>query len=107
MMHIFECHLVAGSDPSTLLSEEALRETQAQVMTPDEARAVGFGKFSEAKDGGEVRLVAVAMRLALHLGAQPPKVQRFVAVSARDAQWIHRVMERSPIVTSYKVHEVG
>ena len=86
MMHIFECHLVAGSDPSTLLSEEALRETQAQVMTPDEARAVGFGKFSEAKDGGEVRLVAVAMR---------------------DAQWIHRVMERSPIVTSYKGHEVG
>lgn len=86
MMHIFECHLVAGSDPSTLLSEETLRETQAQVMTPDEARAVGFGRFSEAKDGGEVRLVAVAMR---------------------DAQWIHRVMERSPIVTSYKVHEVG
>lgn len=86
MMHIFECHLVAGSDPSTLLSEETLRETQAQVMTPDEARAVGFGRFGEAKDGGEVRLVAVAMR---------------------DAQWIHRVMERSPIVTSYKVHEVG
>ena len=86
MMHIFECHLVAGSDPSTLLSDEALRETQAQVMTADEARAVGFGKFAEPKDGGEVRLVAVA---------------------ARDSQWIHRVMERSPIVTSYKVHEVG
>jgi hypothetical protein len=86
MMHIFECHLVAGSDPSTLLSDEALRETQAQVMTADEARAVGFGKFGEPKDGGEVRLVAVA---------------------ARDSQWIHRVMERSPIVTSYKVHEVG
>ena len=86
MMHIFECHLVAGSDPSTLLSEETLRETQAQVMTPDEARAVGFGRFGSPKDGGEVRLVAVAQR---------------------DAQWIHRVMERSPIVTSYKVHEVG
>jgi hypothetical protein len=86
MMHIFECHLVAGSDPSTLLSDEALRETQAQVMTPDEARAVGFGKFAEPKPGAELRLVAVA---------------------ARDSQWLHRVMERSPIVTSYKVHEVG
>jgi hypothetical protein len=86
MMHIFECHLVAGSDPSTLLSEETLRETQAQVMTPEEALAVGFGRFSPPKDGGEVRLVAVALR---------------------DAQWIHRVMERSPLVTSYKVHEVG
>jgi hypothetical protein len=86
MMHIFECHLVAGSDPSTLLSEEALRETQAQVMTPDEARAVGFARFAEPKPGAELRLVAVA---------------------ARDSQWLHRVMERSPIVTSYKVHEVG
>ena len=86
MMHIFECHLAAGSDPSTLLSEETLRETQAQVMTPDEALAVGFGKFGAAKDDGEIRLVAVA---------------------ARDTQWIHRVMERSPIVTSYRVHEVG
>lgn len=86
MMHIFECHLAAGSDPSTLLSEETLRETQAQVMTPEEARAVGFGQVAGAAGGGEVRLVAVA---------------------ARDTQWIHRVMERSPIVTSYKVHEVG
>lgn len=86
MMHIFECHLVAGSDPSTLLSEEALRETQAQVMTPDEARALGFGEIAEPKPGAELRLVAVA---------------------ARDSQWMHRAMERSPIVTSYKVHEVG
>lgn len=86
MMHIFECHLVAGSDPSTLLSDETLRETQAQMMTPEEARAVGFDKIAEPKDGAQLRLVAVA---------------------ARDTQWIHRVMERSPIVTSYKVHEVG
>ncbi len=86
MMHIFECHLAAGSDPDTLLSEETLRETAAQVMTPDEARAVGFTRIADPKDGGAVRLVAVA---------------------ARDTQWIHRVMERSPIVTSYKVHEVG
>ena len=86
MMHIFECHLAAGSDASTLISEETRRETQAQVMTQEEARAVGFGAIAEAKGGGEVRLVAVA---------------------ARDTQWIHRVMERSPIVTSYKVHEVG
>lgn len=86
MMHIFECHLAAGSDPDTLLSPETLRETGAQVMTPDEARAVGFTRIAEPKGGGEVRLVAVA---------------------ARDSQWLHRVMERSEIVTSYKVHEVG
>ncbi len=86
MIQLFECHFVAECDPSTLLSDEALRDTGAQVMTTAEARAVGFAQAPEAKAGEQVRIIAV---------------------SARDAQWLHRIIERSPMVTSYRVQEAG
>lgn len=86
MLHVFECHIAAGHNPNEILSEETRKETMAQVMTIAEAEAVGFSGLPTPKDGHEVRLVAV---------------------NARDSQWIHRVLEASPSVTSYKVHEVG
>ena len=85
MMHVFEVYLAPGFDPETLLSDEIRRETQAQVMTTDEARKVGFGGLPTPPADREVRLIAVAQR---------------------DARWIHKVLEASAEVTSYRVHEV-
>ncbi len=84
MLNVFIVTIAPGHDPDKLLSEETQRETMAQVMTPDEARAVGFAGVPEAAEG-QVRLVAVA---------------------ARDARWIHRALESNPGVTSYKVKEI-
>lgn len=86
MLHIFEVYVAPGHNPDELLSKETLDETQAQVMTFAEAKAVGFSGLSEPPAGREVRLIAV---------------------NHRDAQWIHRKLESNHGVTSYKVHEVG
>ena len=66
MMVLFEVFLSPGADPSTLLSQEILRETNAQVMTMDEARKVGFMGLPDP-EGKQVRLVAVAKRDAARI----------------------------------------
>jgi hypothetical protein len=83
MLTVFEVHLVPGSDASGLLSPEILNETKAQVMTVAEAKAVGFGGLPDL--GPNVRLIAI---------------------NKRDAQWIQRALERSDIVSGFKIHEV-
>lgn len=84
MMVIFEVFLAPDADPESLLTEEQRRETQAQVMTPDEARKVGFANIP-VSPGKEVRLVAVAKR---------------------DAGWIHRSLESNDAVGSFRIHDV-
>jgi hypothetical protein len=84
MLHVFVATIAPGRDPDNLLTAETQQETQAQVMTPDEAAAVGF-KGIVVPEGHEVRVIAVA---------------------ARDARWIHRALEANPGVTSYKVSEI-
>lgn len=84
MLHVFVATIAPGRDPNSLLSEETLQETQAQVMTPEEAAAVGFTGVV-VPEGREVRVIAVA---------------------ARDARWIHRALEANTGVTSYKVSEI-
>ena len=84
MIVVFEAFLAPGADPDTILSEELIKSTKAQVMTPGEARAVGFAGLPD-RPGEEVRLIAVA------------KV---------DAKWIQRVLETSEAVGRYQVHEV-
>jgi hypothetical protein len=86
MMVVFEVHVSPGSDPASILSAEAMRETQAQVMTVEEAKQVGFGGLPEAPSDRVVRLIAVAKR---------------------DAPWIQRVMETNEAVGAFRVHEVG
>jgi hypothetical protein len=86
MMVVFEVHLAPSADPSTILSKEVQKETQAQVMTLDEARSVGFGGLPPAPEGAEVRLIAC---------------------SQRDAKWIQGLLEKSEAVGGYRVHEVG
>lgn len=83
MLSVFEVHLVPGSDTSSLISDEIKKETKAQVMTVAEAKAVGFGGLPDL--GPDVRLIAVAKR---------------------DGQWIQRALERSEIVSGFKIHEV-
>ncbi len=84
MMVVFEVHLAPGADPASILSEEQKRETNAQVMTLDEARKVGFSGLPASPDA-EVRLIAV---------------------SRRDMPWIHRTLEMSDAVGAFRVHNV-
>lgn len=84
MMVVFEVFVAPGADPGHILSAETKRETNAQVMTLDEARKVGFSGLPESP-GKEVRLIAVAKR---------------------DAPWIHRALETNDAVGTFRVHEV-
>lgn len=85
MLVLFEVVVVPGRDPDTLLSDEVLADTQAQVMTLAQAAAVGFsGALPDAK-GRELRLIAAA---------------------PRDTQYISRRLEASDAVASFRVHQV-
>lgn len=84
-MKVFEVVLVPGHDAGELISPEVQRETNAQVMTLDDARKVGFAGLPDRGDGALVRLIAVA---------------------DRDAPWIHRVLETSEIVATFQTHHV-
>lgn len=86
MMVVFEVHLAPMADPKHLLSEELLKETQAQIMTLDEARKVGFAGLPPPPEGVEVRLIACVQS---------------------HAKWIRDRLERSEAVGGYRVHEVG
>jgi hypothetical protein len=85
MMVLFEVFLAPGADPSTLLTQETLRETNAQVMSIDDARKVGFQGVPDPPPGKEVRLVAV---------------------TKRDAPWIHRVLETNAAVGAFRTYEI-
>ena len=85
MLSVFEVHIAPGSDPDSILSDNVKKETQAQVMTFDEARKVGFSGLPTS-GGDNVRLIAVAKR---------------------DEPWILRVLENSDAVAGFKIHEVG
>jgi hypothetical protein len=85
MIVVFEVYLVRGADPGALLTESIKRETNAQIMTLDEARKVGFAGLPDV-EGEEVRLIAVAKK---------------------DANWIYRSMETSDLVKSFRMHDVG
>ncbi len=81
-MIVFEVHLTAGNDGEGLLSSGVLSETQAQIMTGAEAKALGFEGFP---DGDELRLIVVA---------------------EKDERWIEKALERAPNVSGYRSHRV-
>ncbi len=85
MMVVFEVHVAPGADPNHLLTAETQRETQAQIMTFDEARKVGFGGLPAAPTDHEVRLIAVAKR---------------------DASWIHRSLETNEAVATFRMFDI-
>ncbi len=85
MLVVFEVLVAAGHDPDALLSEEALADTHAQVMTLSEAEAVGFSGARPDPKGREIRLIAVA---------------------PRDAQFVQRRLEANDAVLSFQAHQV-
>jgi hypothetical protein len=82
MIIVFEVHLDPNRSSDDFLSEDLLEETQAQVMTPAEARAVGF---DGVPDDPNLRLVAVAHR---------------------DRKFVFGALERANDVVGFKQHEV-
>lgn len=82
MIIVFEVHLAPGRSSDEFLSAELRDETGAQVMSPAEARAVGF---DGVPDDPNVRLVAVA---------------------ARDKGFVQGALERAHDVTGFRAHEV-
>ena len=85
MLTVFEVYFAPGADPAAVLSADMRRETNAQVMTIDEAKKVGFAGFAPDAHEGELRLVACARR---------------------DAPWVHRTLESSEAVARFKMHDV-
>ena len=85
MLAVFEVYLARGKGSEDLLSPDIVKQTNAQIMTLEDAKKVGFGGLEAMEGAGEVRLVAVAKR---------------------DAPWIHRTLELSDAVASFRVHEV-
>ncbi len=85
MLHVFIVNVAPGHDPDKLLSDEVLAETQAQVMTADEARTLGFAGLPD----------------------EAPAGLRLIAVAPRDSRWIQQSLERSHSVTSYRMTEIG
>jgi hypothetical protein len=85
MLVLFEVLVAPGHDPDALLTEEALADTEAQVMTLAEAVAVGFHGARPDPKGREIRLIAV---------------------TPRDALYVQRRLEANDAVLSFKPHEV-
>ena len=85
MLVIYEVIVAAGRDADALLSDEVLRDTQAQVMTLEQARALGFSGAQPDAKGREVRLIAAA---------------------PRDARFIQSRLEASDAVQSFRAHQV-
>lgn len=85
MITVFEVLVDAAGDADALLSEEALRETRAQVMTLAQAAERGFSGARPDPQGREVRLIAVP---------------------ARDAQFVQRRLEANDAVLSFRKHDV-
>jgi len=79
---VFEVRLARGTSDEDLLSAEVLQETQAQVMTAEQGKALGFSGFSDDPD------------------------LRLIAVTAKDERWIEKALERAPNVTGYRAHHV-
>lgn len=83
MHSMFEVYLVPGATGEGLLSQETLDDTLAQVMTKDQAEAVGFSGIPEAD---EDRL--------------------FIVVARRDEKRIMNALEASHQVGRFAVHPV-
>ena len=83
MLIVFVVFLDANRSDDAFLSDELLEETQAQVMTAAQAKAIGF---EGVPDDPNVCLVAVA---------------------PRDKGCVQAALERAASVTGFKVHEVN
>jgi len=86
MLVMFEVFLAPGPGVEPVLSEEVVALTQAQVMTPEQAEAVGFHGLPD-DPAGRKRL--------------------FIAVAPKDSRLVHTRLESSHLVSAFRIHEVG
>lgn len=84
MLILFELHVRPGFDEDVFLSEEGRRETEARVMTREQAEVAGLSGLPESD--GEVR---------------------YVLVNARHRRWIERAIDADAQVTGFNVHDIG
>ena len=85
-MHVaFVVHVVKGVDPEDLLSEETKRETQAVVMSMEDATKMGFPADVSVKPGQEVCIIIV---------------------SRNDAPWISRSLEQHEKDAGFKQSDI-
>lgn len=87
-MHVaFVVHMAEGADAEALFSDETKRETQAVVMSLEDAGKMGLSTSGiEAKAGQVVQIVIVARR---------------------DAAWIQRTLESGEGVAGFQMVEVN
>ena len=79
---VFAVKLAPGRSDEKMLSDEILEETQAQIMTTEQAKALGFSGFPEDDN------------------------IRLIVVQNRDAGWVEKALERAPAVVGYDKGEV-
>jgi hypothetical protein len=85
-MHVmFEVYLGPGASAEALLTPETLQDTQAQIMTPEEAAALGLQGIPEDPEGRE---------------------RRFIVVVKSDERRIYNQLEMNPQVTAFRLHEI-
>ncbi|MEM1030204.1 MAG: hypothetical protein AAF928_22175 [Myxococcota bacterium] len=85
-MHVmFEIYLAPGATGEGMFTQETLDDTMAQMMSPEDAKAVGFDGLPSPPEG--VRSV-------------------FVVVAKRDERRIHNALEASPQAAQFRVHPV-
>lgn len=88
LMHVaFVVHVVKGVDPEELLSDETKKETQAVVMSLEDAGKMGFSATGvQVKPGMEACIIVVARR---------------------DSPWIARSLEQHDKVGGFQQIDVN
>ena len=85
LMVVFEVFIAPGANAAALTGLEAVRSTNAQILTLDEARKVGFAGLPESAPGTVVVLIAVAK------GGE---------------RQIFQALDTSEVVSAFRMHDV-
>lgn len=86
-MHVmFEVYLTPGSFGQGLLTKETQADTQAQIMTKEEAEQVGFAGLPDDPQGRE---------------------RRFIVCAEKDARRITNALTASAEVAAFDMHAIN
>ena len=85
MLIVIEVYVEMAADADALLSDEVRLQTNAKIMTLQQAEAAGFSGFQPQLDNGQYRVIKV----------EKP-----------DSQWVLRSLENHASVIGYQVHEL-
>ncbi len=85
MLIVIEVYVERAADADALLSDEVRLQTNAKIMTLQQAEAAGFQGFQPQLDKGQYRIIKV---------------------DKPDSQWVLRSLENHASVIGYQVHEL-